>query len=149
MNSRSFQGIIGWIGKAIVVLVFLMGLDTASPWILFRRDLAASRISHSTHSVGLLYLLQLVVQLLNSVSMITFLQVKKTINNMTGLLKPETVTSSSPLASSSADVSSDPIGFLVPAPSSVTVVPCSFFTSGSFFSSGRFLLCSSSEYFSS
>ena len=37
---------------------------------------------------------------------------KKTINNMTGPLKPETVTSSSPLASSSADVSSDPIGFL-------------------------------------
>ena len=42
---------------------------------------------------------------------------KKAINNMAGLLKPETVTSSSPTASSSAEVSLDPIEFLVPSAS--------------------------------
>jgi len=45
---------------------------------------------------------------------------EKAMNNMSGLIKPETVTSSSPTASLIAEVSSDPIAFLA---SSIPVVP--------------------------
>ena len=97
---------------------------------------------------------------------------KKAINNMAGLLKLETVTSSSSAASSSGAVTSDPTAFLVPAVPSIPAassfpavpavplvpavpsVPADsslqdlFFTFSSFFtprsfSSGLFLLCSS------